>query len=279
MNQTTTAIVDRRSEALLVRVMVTALVAVVLVALAGTAAAVAADEKLPPVEKIIDRHIEATGGADAMKKLKNRVTTGTFEPKGSGIKLTMKSCAARPNLSYTLMESEATGKIEEGSNGDVVWSMSLMQGPQLVTGEERTIRLREAHFDKMLLWKKLYKKVECVGTEEVNGHDCYKVVFTGEVGSPITTYFDRKTYLAHRVDFEIENPMGKIPLEIYISDYKKVDGVLVAHRIVQKVIGQERIIAIDKIEHNVDLPKGTFDPPEPVQQLIQAEKSQSEGEG
>jgi hypothetical protein len=90
-----------------------------------------AQEALPKAEQILDQYVEAIGGLAALEKINNRVTKATIEISGEGIKLSSTMYQARPDKSYTVIESPDTGKMESGSDGNVVWEMSAIAGPQI----------------------------------------------------------------------------------------------------------------------------------------------------
>jgi len=248
--------------------------ALVLVGFPGAGILHAQEEKLPKAEQILDKYVEVTGGKAAYEKLNNHIIKGTFEFVGMGIKANMTIYNAKPDKVYVLLESEAIGRIEEGTNGEVVWEISAMTGPRIKEGQERIDALRDATFNSELHWRKLYKKVECVGMETVDDKPCYKVVMTPNEGKPQTSYFDKESNLLVRDDAIIDTPMGSIPIESYPSDYKKVDGILMPHKASIKVMGQERLLIIESVEHNVKMPADRFKLPDDIQTLVDKAKAE-----
>ena len=228
----------------------------------------AAEEKMPEGETILDRYVEATGGMEAYEDINNRVTRGTFEIVQAGIKATMTIYHARPNRMYTLLESDALGKIEKGSNDEVAWELSVMSGPRIMEGQEKAGILLDATFDKFANWRKIYEKAECIGVETINSNPCFKVVMTPKTGKPPTLYFDCETNLLVKVKSIIEHQMGDIPIEVFISYYIKVDSILISKKSKVKVMNQERIITIDSIEHNAEIPKDIFTLPNEIYALV-----------
>jgi hypothetical protein len=251
--------------------------ALLLVYLAAPGALLAQEEKLPKAETILDKYIEVTGGKAAYEKLNNRVTKATVEMVGQGIKFAVTTYGAKPAKAYNLMESEAFGKIERGTDGEVVWEINVMTGPQIKEGEERAFFLREAVFNASLKWRKLYKKVECVGLETVDEKPCYKVVLTPAEGSPETSYYGKESGLLVKVEASLTTPMGKIPFESHVSDYKEVDGVMFPYKVRVIVMGSERVVTTESIEHNVKIPADRFDLPAEIQALLEREKSEKAG--
>lgn len=255
---------------------VAALPALMLIGLAGPGVLRAQDDKLPTGEAILDKYVEVTGGQAAYGKLNNRVAKLTIDLPAQGLKFPTTIYAAKPNKMYTLMESEAFGKMEKGTDGDVVWEMNVMTGPQIKEGEERALARRGAVFDAVPNWRKVFKKAECVGVETVADQLCYKVVLTANEGEPETRYFSKETHLLVKSELKLKLPAGTIPIEAYPSDYKRVDGILIAHKTRVVAMGSERIMTTENVEHNVKLAKDRFKLPEEIQALVKSKKSQDD---
>jgi len=223
-------------------------------------------------EAVMERYIEATGGRAAQEKIRNRVVRATLEIARQGIKLEVTTYAARPNLFYSMTTSEVTGPIEQGSDGQVAWSRSVAQGPQLLEGEAKEFLLRETRLDKLLKWRELYSEARLDGTEEVDGKPCVKLVLTPKAGRPLTLFLDQATGLMLRTDLIMPTDAGEVPMRIRPQDYREVDGLKLAHRVITEVMGQERVMTIQRIEHNVDLPADRFALPADVKALLAARK-------
>ena len=228
----------------------------------------AAEEKLPDAADILDKHVEVTGGVKAYEKIQNRVTRGIFEIVQAGIKADMIIYQAAPNLVYAKMESVVVGTNESGSNGEVAWEKSTMIGPKVKEGEERADALREGIFDPQANWRKHYTKVVVTGIAPVDGKPCYKVLLTPKIGGPQTFYVDKTSYLIHKSEWVSKSPMGTILHEIYVSDYQKVDGILIPHKARTRLAGQEMIITMTSVEHNVNIPAELFKIPDEIQVLL-----------
>ena len=223
---------------------------------------------LPKAEQILDKYVEAIGGLAALEKINNRVSTGTMNIAAAGIQLSLTVYQARPNKAYSVIESSVTGKIETGTDGAAVWQISATTGPQLMEGKEKAFQLHMNIFDRMAYWRKAYKQVETAGIEDVAGKPCYKIVVTPPDLTPQTLYIDKETNLPVKLSLTTESQAGTIPVETMLSDYRPVDGVLLAHKSVIKTIGPERVATIEKYEHNVNLPADRFAPPAEIKALI-----------
>jgi hypothetical protein len=235
-------------------------------------------DDLPKGEEVLDQYVEATGGKAAYEKLKNRVSKGTMEITGAGVKGKVVANQAAPNKMATEIEFEALGKVKEGTDGINVWEINPITGDRIVDGEERAEKLRQNTFNPELHYKEMYAKVECTGVEDVNGKPAYKILLTpkpGE-GKPATEFYDKESHLQVKGVQSAKSPMGEIEVEMFPSDYKKVDGVLMAHKVTQKVLTQEIVIAITEVKHNVDLPPDTFKIPDAAKALLEKKAKDKE---
>jgi hypothetical protein len=225
----------------------------------------AADAALPKADAVLDQYFEVTGGRAAYKKIQTQITTGSMEFVGKGVKAMLTSYKMAPNKSYSVMELESIGKIEQGTDGETVWEKSAVQGPRIKTGEERASALREAALNAD--WRELFKKAEMAGVEPVGGRECYKIVLTPNEGKPETRYYDTKTHLLVKVTKVVKTSMGEIPAEFSLGDYRDVGGILIPHRIAQTGLGQEFLVQLEKVQQNPQIAPSRFDLPEDVKAL------------
>jgi outer membrane lipoprotein-sorting protein len=241
--------------------------AAILAGLVCSCGAAAAEGQLPKAEEILDKFVDASGGKAAYDKVHNEKWSGTFEFLGKGIKGAITSYRSEPNKSVSVVELEGVGTIQDGTDGETAWTLSSLQGARIKQGDERATTMREATFRGLLEWRKMYKHAETSGVETIDDQACYKIVLTPNEGKPETRYFDKKNGLLVKVNISLASPMGEIPTETTLSEYKEQNGLLSPHKIQQKAMGQEFLITINKVEYNVDIPKDRFDLPADVKAL------------
>jgi hypothetical protein len=231
------------------------------------------DDPLPKGETVLDQYVEATGGKAAYEKLKNRVSRGTFEVEGAGLKGKIVVNQAAPNKMATEIDFAGFGKVAEGTDGRVFWELSPVTGDRVAEGEEKAEKLRECTFNGEVRWRDLYEKAECTGVEDVAGKAAYKVVLTPKGGGkPTTEFYDKASHLQVKSSTTSKSPMGEIQVETFVSDYKKADGILFPGKLTQKVLTQTIVITFDEVKHNVDLPADTFKVPDAVKELLDRKK-------
>jgi hypothetical protein len=244
-----------------------------LAALALVALSAGAGETLPKAEAVLDKYVEASGGKEAFLKLKNRVGKGKFSAPVAGIEGDVTIAQAAPDKLHVTLNLPGAGKIEEGVSDGVAWEKSVLTGTKIKKGNAKASALRNADFYSELNWRKLYKKAETTGEAQVDGKPAYKVDLTTPEGKVVTGYYDKKSGLLVKKTLEVETDQGDIKSDIYLTDYKKVDGIMVPHK--AKHEGGPLVINIEltSIEHNVDIPAERFALPPDVRKLLAKQKS------
>jgi hypothetical protein len=227
-----------------------------------------ADEALPSVETVINHWLAATGGKAAWEARHSVVEHATIDFAKQGLKGSLIIYEAAPDKYLGVTELPGIGKIATGSNGEVAWENSALQGPRIKQGVERADALREGAFNAPLYWQKLYTKAETASAETVEGHECYKIVLTPKEGKPMTEFYDKKSGLMIKTMATVTSQMGDVHAEILYDDYRKDGDVLSPHRMVNRAAQQEFVIQIESVEVNPDLPKDRFDLPPEIQALL-----------
>jgi hypothetical protein len=229
-------------------------------------ALVAAD--LPKGEAVMDKYVEVTGGKAAYSKVHTQIVNGATEFKAMGLKGKMTAYMAEPDKHYMEMEMPGIGKIQDGSNGEVAWGLSAMQGPRLKEGDEKAEALLQGKFNSELNWRDIFKSAETAGVETVDGKECYKVVLTPKVGTPVTKWFDKDSGLLLKMAMTSKTPMGEVQSDSVYSDYRKEGDLLVAHKVVTHVATMTLEMTVDNVQQNPEIPKDKFDVPAEVKALM-----------
>lgn len=226
-----------------------------------------AQEKAPPAAEILDRFVEVSGGKAAYERLKNRVSSGTMEIKGAGLKGEMKVYEAPEAKNITAIELPGIGKIEQGTDGTIAWERNAVTGNRLLADQEKANQIRNAYFNGDLHWRKVFKDAKTLGSKRVADKECWEVEMTTPEGLVFKKYFDQKTGLPVLVKVTVKTPQMDVPSETYPGDWKKVDGVLLPHEMRMKAMAQEIVVRVSKVEHNVDIPASVFAIPKEIQEL------------
>jgi len=219
-------------------------------------------------DAIIEKHLTALGGRDALTKLTSRKATGTVTvttpagPLSGPIEILLKS----PNKSHVHMAFDlaavggpGTMTLDQGFDGTAAYSINSMQGETQVPAKQ-VDNLRNNVFPTPLLeYKQRDAQLEVRPNEKVGGKDAIVLQVTPKTGSPARMFLDAETYLLIRLVTTITNPQaGDIEQTTDLSDYRAVDGVQVPFRVVSTNPVQTVSISLDKVEHNVAVDDAVF---------------------
>jgi hypothetical protein len=241
------------------------------VALATTFAATSiadAQDALLPADQVIERHIEAVGGRDAILRYGSSRTTGTFSMPAAGIQGSLVVMAAKPNLSVTRVEIPGIGTILSGFDGEVGWSVDPNLGPRLLEGHELASTAEGGSYLAAVRDPSLFDARETVERTELNGQACIKIRLLWKSGRETFDCYSVETGLLVGSVARQESPMGTFETTSLLEEYRQIEGILVATRIRQQMMGQEQVMTLDTIEFDVVEPEA-FDPPAPIQALIE----------
>lgn len=231
---------------------------------AAPAAEAAAD--LMSGEEVMERYLKVTGGREAYEAVKSVTLTGTLE-MGMGMTGKMKVYVLSSGKMRSDMTIEGVGEITSGTDGETVWSDNPMQGPRILEGSERDMTLQSSRIADEANWRERYKKVETVGVEMVNSKPAYKVEITPKEGSKRVAYYDKESGLLVKQTMKMESQMGEMPVEVFISDYKTVGGVMFPFKTRTLVMTQEMVATFDSVEVNTEIPAEKFELPDDIKEL------------
>ena len=221
----------------------------------------------PSGEDLLHLFIERSGGTEAYARAKSAEMSGTVEIVGRNIQGKVSMVEAGPK-SRTTMELPGIGKMELGFDGDTAWENSSLQGPRIIEGDEKSAMERSSSFALVTSWREEYKSMRTVGEGDVDGNPAWKVEMTPKQGNLETFFFDKKTGLLVRMATVMATPLGEIPTDMTLSDYRQVDGISTPFTTTQNAMGQSIVMHFDKIIYNSPLANDAFNLPEPVKALL-----------
>ena len=228
----------------------------------------AATPQLPDAREIINRHITAVGGRDAILARKSMHAVGTITVPAQGLSGPMELfTAASPNRTHMKFSVGGIGDIAEGFDGSHGWSMSPMTGPMLKVGKELTQAKFDADFYSDLRNPKTYLSVKTVEKTTYDGRPAYKVALSRIDGAEDFDFYDAETGLRSGSIITRESAMGPMTVSSVVSGYQKFGNVLVPTAQTQKVMGVEQVLKITSVEFDKVDP-AVFTPPDAIKALI-----------
>lgn len=236
------------------------------------AACVAPAADLPSGESLLQRYVEKSGGAEAYAKAKNMAMAGNVTVTGSNISGAV-TIYEQGEKSYMSVDIAGVGKIESGYDGQTAWENSLLQGARILDGEEKIEAKRGAALSATIVaWRDVYRDAHTLGAEDVDGKPAWKVEMTAKEGRPETFFFDQDSGLLVRTTAVRSTPLGDIPSETTMSDFRVVNGILTPFTLTEKAMNQNMVMHFTNVAYNASIPKDRFDLPDAVRALASKKK-------
>lgn len=217
-----------------------------------------APETLPPVKQILDRYVQALGGADALTKINTRIAKGS-RIGADGVLVPEEVYQKAPDKLLTVT-SYPQVVFSNGFNGTIGWGHSSREGATPLPEQLLAQIKRDAVFYKELKTDQLYSNLTVLGKASVRDAEAY-VVQAKPVDGPVEKlFFDVKTGLLVRRYTESDTVLGKFPLQTDYEDYRDVDGIKQPFLIHWSFPGRIWGRKIDEMKQNVPLDDAKFNP-------------------
>jgi hypothetical protein len=222
---------------------------------------------LPGAREVIDRFLQASGGADAFKGIRSMRGRGTLAIPAQKMSGDVEIMTARPNKTISRVTIAGIGRLEEGFDGKIGWSLDPVNGPALVVGRALTERADESWFDAPLHGSDYVREMSVVGREEFDKRSAYRVKVVLASGSEQVEFFDVETAMQIGLEATRETPFGSAPTTTVYRDYRKYGALNLPSTQVQRILGIEQVVTFTSYEFNV-VPANTFDLPAVIKVLV-----------
>lgn len=222
---------------------------------------------LPSPRSIIDRHVKAIGGREAILGHKSTHAVGTISMPATGITGPIDVYAAAPDKSFVKISLGGVGDLLEGYDGTHGWTLQPMMGPMLKQGKELAEKKFDSDYYSDLHEPERYSSMKTVEKTTFEGRPCYKISLVRKDGGEEIEYYDAETGLRAGTIQTRETPMGPITATQVLSDYKNFGRLLLPTTMKQTAMGVEQVLKITSVEFD-NVPPSTFDPPAQIKALI-----------
>jgi hypothetical protein len=220
-------------------------------------------EKAPPpkkaappatVKQLLDKWVQASGGAAAWGKLKTR--TVKAEVAGFGPQpMPVEIQAAAPDRWHAKLTTP-NGVFDQVYDGKHGWHSF---GGQSESDDSPDI-VREAQFAPPLTLPKLLKDLKVAPDAPLPKGNAH--ILEGRMGElRVKLWLDAQTGLLSRVAVREPTPAGDLPFDIDYEDYRTVDGVKLPFVAKTNKGGNQSVETDSEIKHNVTVDNAQFAAP------------------
>ena len=201
----------------------------------------------PTADQVLDKYLQAVGGADALAKIKTRVEKGNILVGAN--KTPVDVFAKAPNKRVTVSHAQ---------NGDSFTAFDGTDGWMGNTGRPARDMTAAESANSM---KQTFKQFRMGRPEKIGDKDVY-VLSTRAPGMPtVRMYFDQQTGLLVRLAKYTDVGLGIMPVQIDYSDYRDADGIKIPFRWTLSRPNGRFSIQIDSVQQNVPVDDAKFAKP------------------
>jgi outer membrane lipoprotein-sorting protein len=230
------------------------------------AAAVAQDGGDLTLDQVIAKNIEAKGGEEKVRAIKTVSIEGTMM-MGPGMEAPLTWIWMYPDKMRMSFEVQGMEGVQ-AFDGKTAWMVMPFMGktePEEMTAEQTQNLREESDWQGPLLdYEKKGYQVELLGKEDVEGTEAYKIKVTYGSGSVGYMYLDAEYFLEIKQESKRKIQGQEIEVVQTVSDYKEVDGIMVAHSrtIMPKGAPAGQTITFTTVQFNPDVDESIFSMPQ-----------------
>jgi len=192
-------------------------------------------------EEIIKKMIDAQGGKKLFESIKDLTLSGSMELVQQGLSGSITIYKKEPDKRR--VDFEVMGMlITQAYDGQTAWWVNPQTGSKEEMEEQQAAEMkRESLPIVSILYPEKYGfSFDYKGKEQIEGKDYFVIEETYPDGFKATLFIDTETYLTYKAKVKTMGPMGnEVEAEQFIFDYKKVEGLLVAHSMITFIEGEE----------------------------------------
>ncbi len=208
------------------------------------------------LDEIVKKHVDAVGGVENWKKLNCIKMECMIKANGAEIKIVISQVnkkALRQDISVMGMNGYQITTNTEG------WNFMPFQGqtkPEAMTADDIKNSQDELNIvDEFITYKELGKKLELIGSDDIDGTDCFKLKMTDKEGQETTYFIDKSDYYVIKSVSKIKADGKEMENASTYGNYKKTPEGLVFAMNITSGFGPMEII---KLEVNPKLDDAIF---------------------
>ncbi len=224
----------------------------------------------PSADQLLDKYLQAVGGAAAIDKITSRIMKGTITFGDRHVPIDIYSKDPDKRISFT---HTPDGDSVTAFNGHEGWLGFPGRPPREMHGSDIDSAAMDADLHFAVHLKGMFSEAQVRGTQKIGDHDAYLVIGMREGKAPLRLYFDEKSGLLVRLVRYGETPLGRMPTQIDYADYREVGGVKIPFRWTLARPSGEFTIQVSEVQQNVPVDDAKFaKPPAPVEEKKGAAK-------
>lgn len=207
-------------------------------------------------ETVMAEYIKAVGGEAAIKNIKTM--KGEYEMMMQGMAITVRNSFKAPNKTKSEIIVPQMGVLQ-ASAFDGTKGYRQARGQNIpVSEDDNTESNIEGRLVPEISYKELGVKTKLLGIKTEDGKEVYVIEATYPTGKTITLMYDVNSKLKVKESYVESTPQGDFTIVQEFKDYKKVEGVMIPHKIEGSQGPQPTNMTLKTVEMNKSMEDSNF---------------------
>ena len=215
---------------------------------------------LPSVDEVVNKMVQAAGGAAALNAVTSRVVKGSLDVVGVSRGGTFELYTVAPNKSLSIIQPAPTEMTRVGYNGQIGW-MQTPAGVRVLKGAELDAVQNDSDFYAILNLRKRYTKFTLSGKSKIGYREVYVLDLQPASGPADRLFIDAETYLPVRMNTVRMHKGTPTPVEIYYDDWRDVNGLKLPYVITHSFQKRTMTFNVTEIKNNAPIDAKLFEKP------------------
>jgi len=219
----------------------------------------------PSADQVLDKYLQALGGAERLATLTSFVATGTRvgygpEAEGRPVEIFAKAPGQRTTIIHT-----SNGDSTTTYDGRAGWIAAPLRPVAVLalTGQELDGAKLDAELSFPARIKQALGRWRVGFPATIDDREVEVVQGTSAGGVVATFYFDKESGLLARMVRYTDSPVGRIPTETDYADYRDVSGVKMAYRWTTMWLDGRDTFELGEVRPNAPIDAAKFARPAP----------------
>ena len=221
-------------------------------------------------DEIVEKHLAAIGGREALGRLRTRVSTGkvTVTTPVGDLAGTVEAFAKAPDKSRTLIKVDVSAlgagivTNDQRFDGTSGYIIDTLNGNREITGAQLDALKNNGFPTAWLDYKTRGHAVVLAGKETLGDRPVFVLEVTPKTGPKTRSWLDAETYLILKTSVTVDAPpLGPVEQIMEFGDYRTVDGVKVPF-LVKSINSLQTVTGVlTDVKHNVEIDEASFSKP------------------
>lgn len=216
----------------------------------------------PGAEQVLDKYIQAIGGAEKIAGLTSLAAKGTFQTYGVPKKYPLEMFAKAPGQRTVIVHDLAGGDSVDTYDGREAWTVAPAILTPLPLQERTGGEVDGAKLTAALIFpgqiKQLLQQWRVGPPAVIDDRDVTLVQGTMNGRFPVNLYFDDESALLSRTVAYADSPVGLAPMQVDYGDYRDIAGVKVPFKTVVTWLDGRSTIQLMDVQLNVPVDASKF---------------------